>query len=179
MTPLPAVLVAGTLVAATTFAFVLDFIKVPVFARLGVSQAQHDRHVTQETPSMAKTEGAPIMEPSAGQPSASESNPEAKAEPRPEAKAEATPGTEPKPEAKAGVVALLNSSLGDLLVAGLVKDPEDAGRIIAAAITQAAKPAAAAKAPEPGPEPKAEIEVEPKPGIKAKAPPDPTPQAAE
>src|ERR1700733_2845783 len=34
MTPLPALLVAGTLAAAAAFAFVLDFIKVPVFARL-------------------------------------------------------------------------------------------------------------------------------------------------
>jgi hypothetical protein len=32
----------------------------------------------------------------------------------------------------------------DLLVAGLVKDPEDAGRMIAAAITQAEAPAASA-----------------------------------
>ena len=101
---------------------------------------------------MAKTEGASIMEPSAGQPSASESKPEAKAKPRPEAKDEPQrkPEAEPKLEARAGVAALLNSSLGDLLVAGLVKDPEDAGRMIAAAITQAATPDQAAKAPEPG-----------------------------
>jgi PPK2 family polyphosphate:nucleotide phosphotransferase len=175
MTALPALLVAGTLVAAAIFAFVLDFIKVPVFARLGVSQRQHDRPVTQEAPSMAKTEGAPIMEPSAGQPSASESKPEAKAEARPEAKdePERKPEAEPKLEARAGVAALLNSSLGDLLVAGLVKDPEDAGRMIAAAISQAATPDQAAKAPEHGPEPMAETEVKPKPGIKAKVPPDP------
>jgi H+-transporting ATPase len=36
MTPLPAWTVAGTLVAAAVFAFVLDFIKVPVFARLKI-----------------------------------------------------------------------------------------------------------------------------------------------
>jgi H+-transporting ATPase len=99
--------------------------------------------------------------------------PEAKATPQPEAKAEPKPETEPKPEAKAGVAALLNTSLGDLLVAGLLKDPEDAGRIIAAAITQADTPTAAAKAPE------TKIEAAPNPGVKAKAPPDPTPQAAE
>jgi H+-transporting ATPase len=37
MMPLPALLVAGTLAAAAVFAFVLDFVKVPVFARLRIS----------------------------------------------------------------------------------------------------------------------------------------------
>jgi H+-transporting ATPase len=112
--------------------------------------------------------------------------PEAKAEakpeavPQPEAKAEAEPKpeTEPKPEAKAGVATLLNTSLGDLLLAGLVKDPEDAGRIIAAAITQAEAPIAAAKAPETKAEPKPETEAEPKPRAKAKTPSDSTPRTA-
>ena len=35
MMPLPVLLVAGTLAAAAAFAFVLDFVKVPVFARRG------------------------------------------------------------------------------------------------------------------------------------------------
>ena len=107
--------------------------------------------------------------------------PEAKPVPRPEAKA--TPQSEaraqPKPEAKTGIATLLDTSLGDLLVAGLIKDPEDAGRMIAAAITQAEAPIAAVKAPETGAAPKAETEAAPKPSVKAKAPPDPTPQVAE
>ena len=37
MTPLPAVVVAGALAAAAVFAFVLDAVKVPVFARLGIA----------------------------------------------------------------------------------------------------------------------------------------------
>ncbi len=37
MTPLPAWIVAGTLAAATVFAFVLDFEKVPIFRRLGIA----------------------------------------------------------------------------------------------------------------------------------------------
>jgi H+-transporting ATPase len=37
MMPLPALLVAGTLATAAVFAFVLDFVKVPVFARLRIS----------------------------------------------------------------------------------------------------------------------------------------------
>jgi H+-transporting ATPase len=37
MTPLPALLVAGTFAGAVAFAFVLDFVKAPVFARLGIT----------------------------------------------------------------------------------------------------------------------------------------------
>jgi hypothetical protein len=40
MTPLPALVVAGTLAAAAAFAFVLDLVKVPVFARLGIAQCR-------------------------------------------------------------------------------------------------------------------------------------------
>ena len=75
-------------------------------------------------------------------PEASDSKPEAKAEPNAETKAG------PKPQANTGVAKLLNMSLRDLLVAGIVKDPEDAGRIIAAAIAQAEASTMAAKAPE-------------------------------
>ena len=185
MTPLPALLVAGTLAAAAAFAFVLDLVKVPVFARLGIAESRHDHPPTHETPSIAKTEGASIAEPNAGQPKAPDSKPEAKGAPKttahaalqPEAKAEPKPETELKPEAKAGGATLLNTSLGDLLVAGLIKDPEDAGRVIAAAISQAEPPNATAAAPETRGEPKAGTD-EPKPGAKAKAPPDPTPRAA-
>jgi len=37
MKPLPAVMVAGTLAAAISFAFLLDLVKVPVFRRLGIT----------------------------------------------------------------------------------------------------------------------------------------------
>jgi H+-transporting ATPase len=37
MTPLPVLVVAGTLAAALVFAFVLDIVKVPVFARLRIA----------------------------------------------------------------------------------------------------------------------------------------------
>jgi H+-transporting ATPase len=37
MTPLPALVVAGTLAAAVAFAFALDVVKVPVFRRLGIT----------------------------------------------------------------------------------------------------------------------------------------------
>jgi H+-transporting ATPase len=105
--------------------------------------------------------------------------PEAQDEPKAEGKAEsdATTNTASRPDAQAqpdvntGAAALLNRTLGDLLVAGLVKDPEDAGRIIAAAIAQAQAPIAAPEAPE--------AEVKPEPETKAKTPPAATPKAAE
>jgi H+-transporting ATPase len=37
MTPLPGLVVAGTLAAAAAFAIVLDLAKVPLFARLGIA----------------------------------------------------------------------------------------------------------------------------------------------
>jgi H+-transporting ATPase len=37
MTPLPAWIVAGTLVASAVFAAILDLVKVPAFRRLGIT----------------------------------------------------------------------------------------------------------------------------------------------
>jgi hypothetical protein len=179
MTPLPALLVAGTLAAAAAFAFGLDFVKVPVFARLGITRSQRYRPLTHETQGRAKTEGITVTETSASHPKASESKaeakvtpkPETKAEPQPEAKAEPEAKTESMSQAKINVTTLLNTSLGDLLVAGLVKDPEDAGRIIAAAITQAGASIAPAKAHEADVERQPIADAEPKPDAKAETKP--------
>jgi hypothetical protein len=202
MTPLPAVLVAGTLAAAAAFAFVLDFVKVPVFARLGITQSRRYRPLTHETRGIAKTEGPPMTEPSADQPKASDSKPEAKATPKPEVKTEPKPDVkaepkaevkaepkaevkaEPKPEANTDVSTLMNTTLGDVLLAGLAKDPESVGRIVAAAITQAEAGIATAKAPEAdakpdaqaGPQPDARAAPQPEAKAEspeAKAQPDP------
>ena len=116
-----------------------------------------------ETKSEVKPETKPDAKP--------EATPEAKTAPRPDAKVEAKPEAEQKPPGSAGVTALLNTSLGDLLVAGLVKDPEDAGRIIAAAITQAEARVAAPKAPETDAEVR-RARSEPRPDGKAKTPTD-------
>jgi hypothetical protein len=80
-----------------------------------------------------------------------------------ETKTQAEPETEGEAPANAGVAALLNTSLGDLLVAGLVKDPADAGRLIAAAITQSETRVAALRAPKIDAEskPRAQDKVEP------------------
>jgi H+-transporting ATPase len=78
MAPLPALLVAATLAASVIFAFILDLIKVPVFARLGVSQSPCQRQVTDGTPGIAATKGIPMKAPGAGQPKTSDSKYEAK-----------------------------------------------------------------------------------------------------
>jgi H+-transporting ATPase len=75
--------------------------------------------------------------------------PDDKAKPKPEAKSE--PKSADKPEAKPmtqpDLVALINTKLGDILLAGIVKDPEEVGKLVVEAITEAKAPAAAAKAP--------------------------------
>ena len=105
MTPLPVVVVAGTLAAAAALALVMDLVKVPVFAGLGIARSRRHRPSTHEPPVTGKTAGTPTAEPGAGQPKASDSKPEAKAEPKPAAKAEPQPKkaqtAEPQPEAKA------------------------------------------------------------------------------
>jgi H+-transporting ATPase len=55
MTPLPVRLVAGTLVAAVMFAFILDSIKVPVFSRLGIACNPRDRQLPRRTQGNATT----------------------------------------------------------------------------------------------------------------------------
>ena len=221
MTALPVLLVAGTIVAPAIFAFVLDFIKVPVFARLGITQSRRYRPSTHETRSIAKTEGIPMTEPSPGQPKASDSKPEAKATPKPEAQTEPVPNVkakpkpeaevepkpeakaepkaeaqtvpnvkaepkpeaevEPKPEANTDVATLMNRTLGDVLLAGLAKDPENVGRIVATAITQAEAGIATTKAPEADAKPDAKAELQPDaraaPQPEAKAEPKPETKA--
>ena len=138
--------------------------------------------------------------------------PEAKAAPKsetravPQAEAKAGLSLEPKPETNTDVATLMNTTLGDVLLAGLAKDPESVGRIVAQAINRAETPIAAAKAPDadakpnakaelqpdaraaPQPEAKAELKpeakaqahskAEPKPDAEAKTPPNSTPKAA-
>jgi H+-transporting ATPase len=86
MTPIPGLLVTGTLTGAAIFAFILDLVKVPVFVRLGIAQSHLP--VNQVSPDRAKRKRIPMTEPSAGQSGASDSESEVKAEPKPEAIAE-------------------------------------------------------------------------------------------
>jgi hypothetical protein len=101
-----------------------------------------------ETKAVAKPHAkadASKPDPKAGDPTPdakSDSQPKAKAAPTLEAKAE------PKPAAKPASTSVLDKTLGEVLLAGMAKDPEDSGRVIAAALTQADGPAAATPAPE-------------------------------
>jgi hypothetical protein len=105
--------------------------------------------------------------------------PEAKVEPKPKPDdAEPQPETETppgatQPRAKSDVTTLLNRSLGDLLIAGLEKDPEDAGRIIAAAITRAEPSEAGGKPTAPKAKAPDGIEDHPDHTPKPKAPSKP------
>jgi H+-transporting ATPase len=141
----------------------------------------------------AKHDAAPDAKPAPQSDADSETTSEAKTETKPDAK----PETAPTPDAKSALETLLNTSLGDLLLAGLLKDPEDAGRVIAAALSQAKagiiapKPPETDAAPEAQPEGKTEHLAQPEgkaePAAKSevqadakpKAPADATPQAAE
>jgi H+-transporting ATPase len=118
-----------------------------------------------------------------------EAKPETKAEPKPEAKAVDTPGAktspqsdakvESKPEAEPDSASVLDKTLGEVLLAGIAKDPEDAGRVIAAAIAKAEAPIAVAKAPEAKANPEQEGEPKSEPEDGAQKPPASTPKAAE
>jgi hypothetical protein len=84
-----------------------------------------------------------------------EPQPAVKAKPPSDAKAGSTPKVEASPEPAAepghetniGAKTLMNTTLGDILVAGILKDPEDAGRIIADGIVQTKVRIDAAKSP--------------------------------
>lgn len=111
-----------------------------------------------------------------------EPNPEAKGKPLPDeaksapsssAKVEPPPETTPAPqsEADAEPKPADNTDITKLM-AGILKDPERAGRIIAEAITHAEAPAAPAKAPEVEAGHKSETGADPKVAAKAKTPSD-------
>jgi H+-transporting ATPase len=94
-----------------------------------------------------KAEADAASKPAAPSPDPAPS-PDAKAAPEPGPKGDPAPKAEAgaKPEGKAAGASALDMTLGELLLAGMVKDPEDAGRIIAAAIalTPPSSPAAGA-----------------------------------
>ena len=75
--------------------------------------------------------------------------PPSDAKPRSTPKVEATPepAAEPDHETNTGAKTLMNTTLGDILVAGILKDPEDAGRLIADGIVQTKARINAAKSP--------------------------------
>jgi H+-transporting ATPase len=174
---------------ALAWALVNDRIKLLTYWLLGTARAEPraKRQAEAELRSGSKTDpeadAEPETKPEPKLEAKPETAPEAKTAPPAEAKVEAKPEAQPKPPAHAGVAALLNTSLGDILVAGLVKDPEDAGRVIAAAITQAEARVAAPGAPalDPAPKPQGKVAAAakpaPQPDGKTKTPPKAIPQA--
>src|SRR5665213_1191724 len=120
----------------------------------------------------AKTETKPEANPVPPSETKGDPAPDAKAAPQPDAKAappaEAKAG--PEPGDNTDVAKLMNTTLGDVLLAGILKDPQGAGRIIAEAITHAETPIAAAKTPEAKAGPKSETVAETKGETSAKAP---------
>jgi outer membrane biosynthesis protein TonB len=98
----------------------------------GKTEPQPEAKIEPQPKATAEPQPKATAEP---QPKATaEPQPEATAEPQPEAKAES------QPEAKIEVATLMNTTLGELLLATLIKDPEIAGRIVAQAIRQAEAP---------------------------------------
>jgi hypothetical protein len=67
------------------------------------------------------------------------------------------------------IAALLKTPLGDVLISGLLKNPEDAGRLIAQGITQTKARIAAANTPEAAPDPEPEADAETPPALTPKA----------
>jgi hypothetical protein len=100
MAPIPALLVAGTLAAAALFALVLDLIKVPVFAHLGLADsAAISTTGGQKSEPAAATQSAaePSNPANATRPPKAAAAPEVKAEAKPNAKAAPAPGVGPTP----------------------------------------------------------------------------------
>jgi H+-transporting ATPase len=77
-------LVVGTLAAAGAFAFVLDFVKVSVFERLGITRDRRHPPLTSRTEDAAKPEAIPTTEPSAKRGTVSDTEPGKKRGPAPE-----------------------------------------------------------------------------------------------
>lgn len=102
------------------------------------------------------------------------SEPETEVAPEPQSKVQAEPNT----EANADVAKLINTTLGDILLAGVLKDPENAGRIIAKAISHAETPSTAATATESKATPDVKTGTESQPNAPAKESPAPTPATA-
>ena len=84
---------------------------------------------------------------------------EAKPAPEPEAEAKPQPAAEPTSDVDTTVTTLMNTTLGELLVAGALKHPEDAGQILAEGIVRAKAHIEAAEAPLPKVDPNPESEV--------------------
>lgn len=139
---------------------------------------------TAALPPEAKATSQPAAEIEAKPPARAISQSAAKMEATPVAKAAPTPDAKalPPADARTDVAKLLDMTLGDILLAGVLKDPGGAAHIVAEAIAQAEKPIAANSAPDAEAASRsgatAEPKPKPKPPTEAKTPFDPTSRTA-
>jgi H+-transporting ATPase len=129
-----------------------------------------------EPATAAKAKPQPEPKPAPKPDAATKSAPaaEADAKPAPKADATRTPEAPAEPAPKVDVAGLFDMKLGDVLLAGLVKDPKSVAHLVSQAIENAEAPATdvVTKA-EIKPELEAKAESEAKPEIAAKKPPAP------
>jgi H+-transporting ATPase len=131
---------------ALTWFLLTDPVKLLAYRVLDGTKAAPAHQSKVQPPSGAKAVPQPDAEPkSPAKPEETKSD--TMAGPPPDATVKAPGAPEPKPESNAGVGTLFNTTLGDLLVAGLRKNPEDAGRILADGIAATEAKIAAAKTP--------------------------------
>jgi H+-transporting ATPase len=125
---------------------VLDATKAPPARQLKI-QPRSDTKAAPLLPqpeSKADAKAAPQADPVSKLPAKVEPQAAVKAEPPSDAKPGPTPkanvppepAAEPDHEINTGAQTLMNTTIGDILVAGILKDPKDAGRIIADGIAQ-------------------------------------------
>jgi H+-transporting ATPase len=175
MTPIPVLLVGGTLAAAIIFAVLSDLVKVPVFVRLGIAQSPRHRPVNQVTPDSAKRKRIPITEPSAGQPEASDLQSDIKAEPKPEAIAEPNSTVKAGPTHEAKAKAKTPTDLTPRIATRAYELYEEGGRKEGAARQNWEKAESEIRNAQVKAEPPRETKAESKPAVKV----EPTPAAKE
>jgi hypothetical protein len=103
MAPLPPLVVTGTLVASIVFAFILDLVKVPVFAHLGIAQSPSIGAANPVISGAEKGKGTSVAKSSTDQPRSAAPKPppaastsEANAKPAAEAKAKTPSDSTPR-----------------------------------------------------------------------------------
>jgi len=117
---------------------IFNFAKAPPPA----AKTERQPEVTSEVQPEVKTEAQPEVQVEVQPEAKAEAQSVSKAEMQPETKVEAPPAAKAEPksqakiDAKTDVAKLMNTPLGELLLAALIKDPESAGRVVAQAISQ-------------------------------------------
>jgi H+-transporting ATPase len=107
MAPIPAVVVAGALSAAVLFALVLDLIKLPVFAHLGIAENTASSH----TAGRAKSKPNSKTQITAEQPKLSDAKPAATPQIQSEIKPEDSAKSQNPPDSKIEVAPVIKAAV--------------------------------------------------------------------